>query len=136
MLLNTGLTGPRGKVLQEYYLPDLSPAADQCSTLLADQMGVWTRTIKWLLKHWQSSPFGELDSKTAHRNGFLEKRIRGFPGYPQFRMGALTGAKLWYFFHPESGGHQSLRYAWNRAHMVNLSCVLTVFSCLLAERGA
>lgn len=120
VLRNPGEIGSRGKVLQQYYLPDLCPAADDCSTLLADQISVRTRMTKWLLRCWTPCPWTELvvDSKTAHRCGFLEKRILGLQGYPKLRMGGTTGQKLWSFFHPTSGVHRSLRLVWGRSHVI------------------
>lgn len=121
VLLDSGTRGPRGKMIQHYYLPDRWPAADGCSQLLSTQHSIWMRTIRWLLKVWDGNPFGEVicNSRTAHRYGFLEKRILGLTGYPRLRSGIAAGEKLWHFFHPPSGVHRSLRLTWGRNHIIS-----------------
>lgn len=109
---------------EHFYLPDLHPGADQCSTMLSEQHSVWMRTIKWLLQCWDGSPFHEVisNSRTAHGYGFFEKRILGLTGYPKLRQGIPNaGERLWHFFHPSTGGHRSLRRAWTRGARVTVA---------------
>lgn len=116
VLVDTDDRGPRGKKIQKYLLPDESPIADAQQVSLALQMRVWTKTVKWLLTVWPNCPFEKVraDSKTAHKTGFLEKRILGLDGFPSMRTGTMARERLWRFFHGPKGCHRSLKFQWSR----------------------